>query len=155
MIDAPFDATTAKPHERHNRARAALLAYQREAGVEGSIVSGEMSVHSVLAGMMIDTQRMMIRNHGDHAKQMYEHMTNKEIPASAVGAGPAHLDSPDAIPDKWFLANIGGYDIYDLGCYSGGGAISAFLMIRSEEGGDYITTNFPVNYVHGFFQPDR
>lgn len=88
-------------------------------------------------------QYRMIERHGEMERYI----------SGNAGGGPKWFISPDKIDRTYFLASIGGYDIYDLDAYSEGNS-SPFLMIKSNEGGDYITTDHPVNYIPGFFSTE-
>ena len=95
------------------------------------------------AGDIIALQEQMIVAEGEHSKRVLE--------VNGLEWGPEHTESPDKLDRLSFLANIGGYDIYRGGDTTG----FRFIMIRSNEGGDYITTDHPINYIRGFFDPDR
>jgi len=95
------------------------------------------------AEMIVQFQKTMIQRYGNREAM------NKR--ACGLDDGPTWKDSPDKPSGGMsgtFAAHIGSYDIY-VDVIS---TDSAFLMIRSDEPGDYITTNFPVNYVRGFFE---
>lgn len=136
-----FDPKDAKPHERWNRARAALIAYKAEAGLDENYISGIPDA-SVLRGMIVDLQLMLIEKHAEHEKSLAR--------AADAHYCPEHGGSPDA-EGLDFIVNIGSYDIYRGGETTG----FTFIMIRSDKPGDYITTDHPAVYVRGFFDTQR
>jgi hypothetical protein len=139
LFSKGFDPKDAKPHERHNRALRALTAYKAETGArEWKGTSDD----SVLRGMLVDLQLMIVER---EAKRMRQYMASNEMPHEPIFTG-----HPDAVGLD-FLMSIGGYDVYRGGETTG----STFIVITGDEGGRYTTTDNLMRMVPGFFDKDR
>jgi hypothetical protein len=134
LFGKTYNPKDAKPHERHNRARAALLGYKQEAGLGESYFSG-ISDRSVLCGMMVDIQLMLVEMEGEHQRHYDDKIE-----------WPNHPDANGLD----FIASIGGMDIY-RGAES---TSSTFIVITGADGGEYQTTDNLLRLT-GFFDPSR
>jgi hypothetical protein len=135
-----FNPKDAKPHERHNRARAALLAYKQEAGLDESYITG-ISDRSVLCGMLVDIQLMLVEMERERELQL--HVDNDP----AYREWPNHPDA-DGLD---FIVSIAAMDIY-RGAETTG---STFIVMTGPDGGEYQTTDNLLRMMAGFFRPDR
>lgn len=135
-----FNPKDAKPHERHNRARAALIGYKQEAGLDESYIT-DISDQSVLCAMLVDIQLMLVEMEGQKQRQ---HQRWDACPVRREW--PNHPDA-DGIE---FIVSIGGMDIY-RGAES---TSSTFIVITGADGGEYQTTDNLLRLT-GFFDPSR
>ena len=137
-----FDPKTATVAERWNRARAALLGYKEEANLQECYISG-IPDGSVLRGMLVDIQLMLVRMHAERERLSAE--------AGGIEYGPYWPNHPDTVGLE-FVAQIGFQDIYlgtpDTTSYS-------FIVITGKEGGQYTTTNNLMRMLPGFFDVER
>src|SRR4051795_4214493 len=136
-----FNPKDAKPHERHNRARGALIGYMKEAGLDQSYITG-ISNASVIRGMLVDLQLMLVEMHGERERMLCE--------SGGIEYSPHFPNHPDAEGLK-FIANIGFQDIY-RGAETTG---YTFIVITGKEGGEYTTTNNLLRLMPGFFDTER
>lgn len=143
LFPPTFDPKDAKPHERHNRTRAALLSYKKEAGLDESYITG-IKDDNVLKAMLVDIELMIVMQEGERQKAQDQR--------GICTFGPEYPDHPDrAGIEHNFLASIAGMDIYageDTTSYT-------FIVITGPDGGEYETTNSLRRKMPGFFEFDR
>jgi hypothetical protein len=137
LFPRTFEPKAASVADRWNRARAALLGYKAEAGLDESYITG-ISDGIVLRAMLVDIQLMIVRREGERERQSYE--------SAGIEYGPRWPNHPDT-EGLEFLATIGFQDIY-LGAET---TTYSFIVVTGKEGGQYTTTNNLLRLMPGFF----
>lgn len=97
------------------------------------------SAQRIDARLLIDLQRRMIERHGEFEREMRE----------ITPRFPGWPDAP--FMKERFVATIGGMDFYRGKPSSS----HEWIIVQSDDGPDYITTDNPIRHIPGFFDPQN